>query len=89
MPWYPIGHDHKAKFNLSRVVLEDWLAMLTAVRLGSNPGHVMNICKCIVHLGHGDTLTSRQAARPLVRLVEGEGRWDVPHLSLNIGVIQS
>ncbi|GFX71286.1 uncharacterized protein TNCV_3410561 [Trichonephila clavipes] len=32
----------------------------------------MDVCKCIVHLRHGDTLYSRRAASPLVRLVEGE-----------------
>ncbi|GFW78776.1 hypothetical protein TNCV_4261971 [Trichonephila clavipes] len=36
----------------------------------------MDICECIVPLQHGDTLNSRQAASPLVRLVEE--RWEVP-----------
>ncbi|GFW91166.1 uncharacterized protein TNCV_1808871 [Trichonephila clavipes] len=35
----------------------------------------MDVCKCIVHARHGGTLNSRRAASPLVRLVEGEGRW--------------
>ncbi|GFS54159.1 uncharacterized protein TNCV_2527001 [Trichonephila clavipes] len=31
----------------------------------------MDVCKCIVPLRHGGTLNSRQAASPLVWLVEG------------------
>ncbi|GFX75278.1 hypothetical protein TNCV_3043001 [Trichonephila clavipes] len=44
--------------------------------LGSNPGEDMNVCKCILPSRQGCTLNSRQAASPLVRLVEGEERWD-------------
>ncbi|GFW84342.1 uncharacterized protein TNCV_1132111 [Trichonephila clavipes] len=40
--------------------------------LGSNPGEDMDVCKCIVPSRHEGTLNSRQAASPLVRLVEGE-----------------
>ncbi|GFY11894.1 uncharacterized protein TNCV_4973941 [Trichonephila clavipes] len=36
----------------------------------------MDVCKCIVPSRHGGTLNSRRAASPLVRLVEGEERWD-------------
>ncbi|GFX42399.1 uncharacterized protein TNCV_1519631 [Trichonephila clavipes] len=44
----------------------------------------------LVHLRHGGTLNSRRAARPLVRMVEGEERWEAPNhpqgfLSLNWG----
>ncbi|GFV28449.1 uncharacterized protein TNCV_3984001 [Trichonephila clavipes] len=46
--------------------------------LGSNPGEDMDVCKCIVPLRHGGTLNSRQAASPLVWLVEGEERWEAP-----------
>ncbi|GFY24360.1 uncharacterized protein TNCV_1014091 [Trichonephila clavipes] len=55
-----------------------WLTALTAVPLGlgSNPGEDMDVCKCIVHLRHGSTLSSHRAANPLVRLVEGEERWE-------------
>ncbi|GFV64615.1 uncharacterized protein TNCV_3181111 [Trichonephila clavipes] len=38
----------------------------------------MDVCKCIVPLRHGGTLNSRQAACPLVGLVEGEERWEAP-----------
>ncbi|GFU42799.1 uncharacterized protein TNCV_3139841 [Trichonephila clavipes] len=57
---------------------QNWLATLTAVPkgLGSNPGEGMDVCKCIVPLRQGDTLNSRRAARPHVRLVEGEERWE-------------
>ncbi|GFU65794.1 hypothetical protein TNCV_5059281 [Trichonephila clavipes] len=40
--------------------------------LGSNPGEDMDVCKCIVPLRHEGTLNSRQAASPLVWLVEEE-----------------
>ncbi|GFT57514.1 uncharacterized protein TNCV_803711 [Trichonephila clavipes] len=48
----------------------------SAVGTGLNPGEDMDVCKCIVPLRHGGTLNSRQAAKPLVRLVEGEERWE-------------
>ncbi|GFX26721.1 uncharacterized protein TNCV_1838941 [Trichonephila clavipes] len=38
----------------------------------------MDVCKCIVPSRHGGTLNSRRAASPLVRLAEGEGRWEAP-----------
>ncbi|GFW24039.1 NACHT and WD repeat domain-containing protein 2 [Trichonephila clavipes] len=38
----------------------------------------MDVCKCIVPLRHGGTLNSRRAASHLMRLVEGEGRWEAP-----------
>ncbi|GFW80422.1 uncharacterized protein TNCV_2945541 [Trichonephila clavipes] len=38
----------------------------------------MDVCKCIVPLWHGDTINSRRAANPLMRLVEGEERWEAP-----------
>ncbi|GFY25350.1 uncharacterized protein TNCV_2484701 [Trichonephila clavipes] len=38
----------------------------------------MDVCKCIGSLRHGGTVNSRQAASPLVRLVEGEARWKTP-----------
>ncbi|GFW00049.1 uncharacterized protein TNCV_3568391 [Trichonephila clavipes] len=46
--------------------------------LGSNPGEGMAVCECIVPPRHGGSLKSRQAASPLVRLVEGEERWKAP-----------
>ncbi|GFV49093.1 uncharacterized protein TNCV_236271 [Trichonephila clavipes] len=54
--------------------------MLTAVPLGlgSNPREDMDVCKCIVPSPHGGTLNSRRATSPLVRLVEGEERWEAP-----------
>ncbi|GFT43141.1 uncharacterized protein TNCV_5119921 [Trichonephila clavipes] len=36
----------------------------------------MDVCKCIVPARHWGTLNSRRAASPLVRLVEGEERWE-------------
>ncbi|GFT60404.1 uncharacterized protein TNCV_4971701 [Trichonephila clavipes] len=45
--------------------------------LGSNPGEDMDVWKCIVPLRHGVTINSRQASSPLVRLAEGEERWEV------------
>ncbi|GFT61176.1 hypothetical protein TNCV_4340111 [Trichonephila clavipes] len=35
----------------------------------------MDVCKCIVLLQHPGTLNNCQAASPLVRLVEREGKW--------------
>ncbi|GFV68517.1 hypothetical protein TNCV_3129731 [Trichonephila clavipes] len=46
--------------------------------LGSNPGDGIDVCKCVVPLWHGDTLNSHRSANPLVRLVEGEERWEAP-----------
>ncbi|GFW47681.1 hypothetical protein TNCV_2828731 [Trichonephila clavipes] len=50
--------------------------MLTAVPLGlgSNPVEGMDVCKCIVPMRHGSTLSSCRAASHLARLVEGEER---------------
>ncbi|GFU40111.1 uncharacterized protein TNCV_3767761 [Trichonephila clavipes] len=61
--------------------------------LGSNPGEDMGVCKCIVPVRHGDTLNSRRAASPLVRLVEGEEKWEASNqpqsvLPLNWGGIE-
>ncbi|GFW37067.1 uncharacterized protein TNCV_5019651 [Trichonephila clavipes] len=38
----------------------------------------MDVYKCIVPSRHGGTLNSHRAASPLVRLVEGEERWEEP-----------
>ncbi|GFX11383.1 uncharacterized protein TNCV_2804441 [Trichonephila clavipes] len=38
----------------------------------------MDVCKCIVLSRHGVTLNSCRAASHLVRLVEGEERWEAP-----------
>ncbi|GFW28412.1 uncharacterized protein TNCV_4640771 [Trichonephila clavipes] len=53
----------------------------------------MDVCKCIVPSQHGGTLNSHQATNPLVRLVEGEERWEAPDhpqgvLPLNWGVTE-
>ncbi|GFX19356.1 uncharacterized protein TNCV_3014951 [Trichonephila clavipes] len=53
-----------------------------AVGSGCEPGEDMDVCKCIVSLQHGGTINSRRAASSLVRLTEGEERWeasDHPH----------
>ncbi|GFX67585.1 hypothetical protein TNCV_3933271 [Trichonephila clavipes] len=46
-----------------------------------HPGEDMDVCKCIVPLRHGDTLNSRRAASPLVKMEEGEER--KPTFTLN------
>ncbi|GFX69943.1 uncharacterized protein TNCV_2079231 [Trichonephila clavipes] len=38
----------------------------------------MDVCKCIVPSRHWGSLNSRRATSPLVRLVEGEERWESP-----------
>ncbi|GFW28288.1 hypothetical protein TNCV_4639551 [Trichonephila clavipes] len=53
------------------------LSPQTSLGLGSNPGGGMHVCKCIVLLRHRGTLNSHQAASLLVRLEEGEERWEV------------
>ncbi|GFV73926.1 uncharacterized protein TNCV_2641901 [Trichonephila clavipes] len=37
----------------------------------------MDACKCILPLRHGGTLNNEESS-PLVRLVEGKERWEVP-----------
>ncbi|GFW01143.1 uncharacterized protein TNCV_1763811 [Trichonephila clavipes] len=37
----------------------------------------MDVCKCIVPSWNESTLNNRRATSPLVRLVEGEARWEV------------
>ncbi|GFV37475.1 cullin-4A [Trichonephila clavipes] len=46
--------------------------------LSSNSGEGLNVCKCVVPPRHEGILNSRQAASPLVRLVEEQDRWEVP-----------
>ncbi|GFT41905.1 uncharacterized protein TNCV_1667551 [Trichonephila clavipes] len=60
-----------------------WLTTLTAVPLGlgSNPGEDMDVCKCIMPSWQRVFVNSRRAASPLVRLVEGEERWEAPGCS--------
>ncbi|GFW41612.1 uncharacterized protein TNCV_4035281 [Trichonephila clavipes] len=64
-----------------------WLVTLTAVPLvlGSSPGEDMDVCKCIVPSRNGGTLNSRQATSPLVRLAEGEERWQAPDHPSKLG----
>ncbi|GFS83987.1 uncharacterized protein TNCV_2363991 [Trichonephila clavipes] len=38
----------------------------------------MDVYKCIVPSWHGGILNNRHTASPLVRLIEGEDRWEVP-----------
>ncbi|GFS96478.1 transposable element Tc1 transposase [Trichonephila clavipes] len=71
------------KNTLIHVLTEEWDKLplnscwiMLCKGLGSNPGEGMDVCKCMVSLRHGDTLNSRRAAS-LVRLVEGEERWEV------------
>ncbi|GFW86523.1 uncharacterized protein TNCV_4333071 [Trichonephila clavipes] len=44
----------------------------------------MDVCSRIVPSRHGGTLNSRRAASPLVRLVEGEERWEAPGHPLDV-----
>ncbi|GFV11681.1 uncharacterized protein TNCV_976701 [Trichonephila clavipes] len=74
-----IEHSYSHPFG---IVVSD--ADCGAVGPGSHPGEGMDVCKCIVPVGHGDTLNSRQAASPLVRLVEGEERWETPDHSRGV-----
>ncbi|GFT42551.1 transposable element Tcb2 transposase [Trichonephila clavipes] len=46
--------------------------------IGSNPGEGMDVCKCILISRLGGALNSRRATSLLVRLVEGQERWDIP-----------
>ncbi|GFU47765.1 uncharacterized protein TNCV_4465131 [Trichonephila clavipes] len=68
------------------LVTDLWLATLIAVPLGLglNPGEDVDVCKCIVPSCHGNTLNSRRAACPLVRLVEGKELWEVPDCSQGV-----
>ncbi|GFW97719.1 uncharacterized protein TNCV_1424831 [Trichonephila clavipes] len=52
--------------------------------MGSNPGESMDVCKCIVPSRHKSTSNSYRATSPLVRLVEGEERWEVPDHLLDV-----
>ncbi|GFX95146.1 uncharacterized protein TNCV_3606051 [Trichonephila clavipes] len=57
--------------------LLELLAKLTVTPgMGSNSREGMVVCKCIVPSKHGGTLNSRPATSNLVRLVEGEERWE-------------
>ncbi|GFW44393.1 uncharacterized protein TNCV_1748221 [Trichonephila clavipes] len=47
-----------------------------AVGIGIESRRRHGFYKCIVPSRHGGTLNSRRAACPLVRLVEGEERWE-------------
>ncbi|GFX68062.1 cullin-4A [Trichonephila clavipes] len=69
-----------ASFAIVCVLLVLQFVTLTAVTLdpSSNPGEDMDVCKCIMSSRYGGTLNSRRAASPLVRLVEGEERWETP-----------
>ncbi|GFU61369.1 uncharacterized protein TNCV_530691 [Trichonephila clavipes] len=79
---FPIRHTSNRQASSSKTLFSacEWLATLTTVPygLGSNLGEGMDVCKCIVPLLHWGTLNSHQAASPLVRLVEGEERWEAP-----------
>ncbi|GFV02375.1 transposable element Tcb1 transposase [Trichonephila clavipes] len=44
----------------------------------------MDVSKCIVHSRHGGALNSRRAVSLLVRLVEGEERWEAPDHSQGV-----
>ncbi|GFV51566.1 hypothetical protein TNCV_3729371 [Trichonephila clavipes] len=63
--------------NLSLKITDDRFSL---VNLGSKAGESMDVCKCLVPLKHG-TSNSHRAASPLVKLVEGEERWETPNNS--------
>ncbi|GFX43014.1 uncharacterized protein TNCV_436301 [Trichonephila clavipes] len=75
-----------AEWSRYRIVagMYPWLPVPLKTRpgIGSNPGESMDVCKCIVPSRHGGTQNSRRAASPLVRLVEGEQRWEASDLPL-------
>ncbi|GFV46094.1 hypothetical protein TNCV_1256511 [Trichonephila clavipes] len=89
--WSTRGNNKTIKKKTSRVLRRavpvdiyvassaPWLVMLTALPLdlSSNPRVSIDACKCRVL---GGTLNNRRAASPLVRLVEGEERWEVSEL---------
>ncbi|GFW52925.1 uncharacterized protein TNCV_2395041 [Trichonephila clavipes] len=52
--------------------------------LNSNLGEGMDVCKCVVPLGHGGTLNRRRVASLLVRLAEGEERWKAINYPLHV-----
>ncbi|GFT73966.1 hypothetical protein TNCV_4895821 [Trichonephila clavipes] len=56
----------------SGIIVSD--AGCCAVGPGFESGKDMDVCKYLVPLRDGDTINSRRAASPLVRLVEEEGR---------------
>ncbi|GFV30389.1 uncharacterized protein TNCV_98641 [Trichonephila clavipes] len=46
--------------------------------LDLNPGEGMDVCKYIGPSRHGATLNNHRAASALIKLVEGEERWESP-----------
>ncbi|GFY30209.1 hypothetical protein TNCV_3091161 [Trichonephila clavipes] len=65
------GASSRSPFSLNKIIIR-----IISTGLGSNPGEDMDVCKCAVPLRHGGTLNSRRATSSLVRLVEGEMRWE-------------
>ncbi|GFX73753.1 uncharacterized protein TNCV_4290691 [Trichonephila clavipes] len=53
-------------------------AECSAVEPGLESRRRIYVRKCIVNSRHGDTINSRRAASPLMRLVEEEERWEAP-----------
>ncbi|GFV94273.1 uncharacterized protein TNCV_2267271 [Trichonephila clavipes] len=72
-----INRDSESKYEKSD--RHETFESAVPLGLGSNPIEDTDACNCIVTSRHGGTLNSRQAASPLVRLVKGEERWEVPH----------
>ncbi|GFT07160.1 uncharacterized protein TNCV_1416501 [Trichonephila clavipes] len=67
----------RCTLNLSRAQASSrWCGVV--VRRGGASSEGMDVCKCTVPPWHGGTLNSHRAASPLMRLVEGEERWDAP-----------
>ncbi|GFW97408.1 uncharacterized protein TNCV_4990851 [Trichonephila clavipes] len=88
--WIGKGRRHIKSSSDTEEQIPNPLHSKTLKGLGSNPGEDMDVSKCIVPFRHEGTLNSRRAASPLMWLVEGVERWDVPDhpqvSSLKIGV---
>ncbi|GFU26978.1 hypothetical protein TNCV_1151501 [Trichonephila clavipes] len=54
------------------------------VNIQSNTREGMNVCKGIGYLLHAGTIISRQRTSPLVRLFDGEARWEAPDPLLRV-----
>ncbi|GFX24133.1 cullin-4A [Trichonephila clavipes] len=83
------NHDHGSVIKSSRVVEQcdvnihsfshamKELTLEKSIDFKSVETQSTSVGRCGTPLRHGSTLNSRRAASPLVRLVEGEERWEV------------
>ncbi|GFV45292.1 hypothetical protein TNCV_2037451, partial [Trichonephila clavipes] len=66
---------HCLKCRSSGIVVSDTDCCTVGIGFKSQRRHMV-VCKCIVPSRHRGTLNRHRAASPLVRLVEGEERWE-------------